>query len=116
MLLNGSDDNMLLTVDLTNPNVYFETRLLLPKDTIHIVRTIFLSEGIAHQRIVLRNHGEHAAGINLSLAFGNDFADLFEVRYDRHSLPEACSASVDAGKRICSRRRLGSLRSCHNTS
>src|SRR5215204_6520168 len=35
-LLLGSnirDDNMLLAVDLTNPDMYFEKRLLLPKDT-----------------------------------------------------------------------------------
>jgi glycogen debranching enzyme len=37
---NTSDDNMLLTVDLTNPDIYFENHLLLPKDTIHIVRTV----------------------------------------------------------------------------
>jgi glycogen debranching enzyme len=82
-LLLGSnirDDNTLLSVDLTNPDIYSEDRLLLPKDTIHIVRTVFLWQGAAHQRIALRNHGERAIGINLSLAFGSDFADLFEVR------------------------------------
>src|SRR5215210_3712003 len=52
MLLNGMqplllgsnvrDDNTLLTVDLTNPDMFFEKRLLLPKDTLHIVRTVFL--------------------------------------------------------------------------
>ena len=39
-LLLGSnirDDDMLLTVDLTNPDIYVESQLLLPKDTIHIV-------------------------------------------------------------------------------
>jgi glycogen debranching enzyme len=82
-LLLGSnirDDNMQLTVDLTNPDMYFENRLLLPKDTLHIVRTIFLWQGTAYQRISLCNHGERSVAINLSLAFGNDFADLFEVR------------------------------------
>src|SRR5262252_8561235 len=39
---NVRDDNTSLTVDLTNPDVYFEDHLVLPKDTIHIVRTIFL--------------------------------------------------------------------------
>jgi glycogen debranching enzyme len=82
-LLLGSnirDDNMMLTVDLTNPDMYFEDRLLLPKDTLHIVRTVFLSEGTAYQRISLHNHGERTIAIDLSLVFGNDFADLFEVR------------------------------------
>src|SRR4051812_37245461 len=76
-LLLGSnirDDNMLLTVDLTNPDLYFENRLLLRKDMLHIVRTVFLSQGTAYQRISLRNHGERAIGMNLALSFGNDFA------------------------------------------
>ncbi|MGE0523606.1 MAG: glycogen debranching N-terminal domain-containing protein [Variibacter sp.] len=82
-LLLGSnlrDDNSVLTVDLTNPDMYFEKRLVLPKDTVHIVRTIFLWRGTAHQRLSLRNHGERAVGLNLSFTFGSDFADLFEVR------------------------------------
>ena len=39
---NVRDDNALLTVDLTNPDIYFDEKLVLPKDTLHIVRTIFL--------------------------------------------------------------------------
>ena len=65
---------------MTNADIYFENQLLLPKDTLHIVRTVFLWEGTAYRRIALRNHGENAVDINLSLTFGNDFADLFEVR------------------------------------
>src|SRR3954468_18284477 len=90
MLLNGMqplllgsnvrDDNAVLTVDLTNPDMFFEKRLVLPKDTLHVVRTIFLWRGTAYQRFALRNHGDRPIGINLSLTFGSDFADLFEVR------------------------------------
>ena len=90
MLLNGMqplllgsnvrDDNAVLTVDLTNPDMFFEKRLLLPKDTLHVVRTIFLWRGTAYQRLGLQNHGDRPIGINLSLTFGSDFADVFEVR------------------------------------
>ncbi len=82
-LLLGSnlrDDNAVLTVDLTNPDMFFEKRLLLPKDTLHIVRTLFLWRGNAHQRLALRNHGDRPVRLHLSLTFGNDFADIFEVR------------------------------------
>jgi glycogen debranching enzyme len=77
---NVRDDNTVLTVDLTNPDMYFEGRLLLPKDTLHIIRTVFLWRGAAYQRIALRNHGETPVSVHLSLTFANDFADLFEVR------------------------------------
>ncbi|MHC2257508.1 glycogen debranching enzyme [Bradyrhizobium embrapense] len=80
---NMRDDNSALTVDLTNSDVYRDGRLTLQKDTLHIVRSIFLWRGTAYQRIGLQNHGDHAASFDLSLLFDNDFADLFEVRGER---------------------------------
>src|SRR5712672_3372114 len=85
-LLLGSnlrDDNSALTVDLTNPDVYRNGRIVLRKDMLHIVRTIFLWRGTAYQRIGLQNHGENTASFDLTLLFDNDFADLFEVRGER---------------------------------
>lgn len=82
-LLLGSnlrDDNSSLTVDLTNSDVLRNDQIILRKDLLHIVRTIFLWRGAAYQRIGVQNHGERKASFNLSLLFGNDFADLFEVR------------------------------------
>src|SRR6266550_3987160 len=85
-LLLGSnlrDDNSALTVDLTNSDVYRNGRLVLQKDTLHIVRSIFLWRGTAYQRIGLQNHGDQPASFDLTLLFDNDFADLFEVRGER---------------------------------
>src|SRR6266478_7786273 len=85
-LLLGSnlrDDNSALTVDLTNSDVYRGGRLVLQKDTLHIVRSIFLWGGTAYQRIALQNHGDGPASFDLTLLFDNDFADLFEVRGER---------------------------------
>ncbi|HEU0081874.1 MAG TPA: glycogen debranching N-terminal domain-containing protein, partial [Bradyrhizobium sp.] len=82
-LLLGSnlrDDNSALTVDLTNPDVIKGGRIVLQKDMLHIVRSIFLWRGTAYQRIGVQNHGEQPAGFDLKLLFDNDFADLFEVR------------------------------------
>jgi glycogen debranching enzyme len=85
-LLLGSnlrDDNSALTVDLTNSDVYRGGHLVLRKDTLHIVRTLFLWRGTAYQRIGLQNHGDEPARFDLTLLFDNDFADLFEVRGER---------------------------------
>jgi glycogen debranching enzyme len=85
-LLLGSnlrDDNSSLTVDLTNPDIYQGGRIVLQKDMLHIVRTIFLWRGTAYQRIGLQNHGENNASFDLTLQFDNDFADLFEVRGEK---------------------------------
>src|ERR671934_644319 len=71
LLLGSSlrDDNTLLTVDLTNPDIYFDQRLILPKDTVHVVRTIFLWRDAAYQRFAVRNYGDHAIDLRLTLLF-----------------------------------------------
>src|SRR6202790_4147567 len=85
-LLLGSnlrDDNSALTVDLPNPDIYRDGRIVLQRDMLHIVRTIFLWRGTAYQRIGLQNHGDRRASFDLTLLFDNNFADLFEVRGER---------------------------------
>jgi glycogen debranching enzyme len=77
---NVRDDNTLLTIDLTNPDTYFENRLVLPKDTLHVVRTIFLLRDAAYQRFAIRNYGDGPVDLRLTMLFDSDFADLFEVR------------------------------------
>jgi len=97
-LLLGSnlrDDNSALTVDLTNPDVYRGDRIVLQKDMLHIIRTIFLWRGTAYQRIGVRNHGERRASFELTLLFDNDFADLFEVRGARRPRRGIASGKVD---------------------
>src|SRR5258707_4882444 len=106
LLLLGSnirDDNTQLNVDLTNPDMYFDDRLVMPKDTLHIVRTVFLWQGTAYQRIAVHNHGERAIAINLSLAFGCDFADLFEVRGMRRARRGSATENVVAPDKVIMR-------------
>ncbi len=82
-LLLGSnlrDDNAVLFVDLTNPDVMSDQQLALPKNTIHIVRTSYLWRDTFYQRFGVRNYGDRAIDVRLSLIIANDFADLFEVR------------------------------------
>ena len=87
-LLLGSnlrDDNSSLTIDLTNPDVYRNGRIVLQKDMLHIVRTIFLWRGTAYQRIGVQNHGDRPASFDLTLLFDNDFAELFDVRGEKRA-------------------------------
>jgi glycogen debranching enzyme len=106
MLINGKqplllgsnirDDNSILTVDLTNPDIYLDQELVQRKDILHIVRTIFLWRGATYQRLRMQNHGDTPFDVRLSLTFASDFADLFEVRGLRRerrgsSISEICS-------------------------
>lgn len=83
LLLLGSnlrDDNSLLSVDLTNPDIWRGGRIVLPQNTLHIDRTIFIWQDVAHQRIGVHNFGTRPLTMELVLKFECDFADLFEVR------------------------------------
>lgn len=91
---NMRDDNSALSVDLTNSDVYRNGRLVLQKDTLHIVRSIFLWRGTAYQRIGLQNHGDCPASFDLTLLFDNDFADLFEVRGERRPRRGAATSKL----------------------
>ncbi len=87
LLLGSSvrDDNLSLSVDLTNPDIYRDGHIVMPKDTIHIVRTTYLWGGVAHQRIHVANHGKEKLEFTLSFVFGCDFSDLFEARGTRRT-------------------------------
>jgi glycogen debranching enzyme len=77
------DDNAALIVDLTNPDIYAGDRLLQPRDTMHIVRTIFLWDNGCHQRVAMSNYGQATQRNTLRLQFDADFVDLFSVRGHR---------------------------------
>src|ERR1700744_1410737 len=71
-LLLGSnlrDDNSAFSVDLTNPDLMADQRVVLEKDTVHILRTMFLWRGTAYQRLAVRNYGEKAVRLQISILF-----------------------------------------------
>jgi glycogen debranching enzyme len=104
MLLNGRhplllgsnvrDDNSILTVDLTNPDIYLDQKLVQPKDLLHIVRTVFLWRGAVYQRMRIQNHGDQLFDVRLTVAFASDFADLFEVRGLRRERRGTATAEI----------------------
>src|SRR3974390_1430833 len=68
-LLLGSnlrDDNSVLPVDLTNQDIYFDYHLALPKDTMHVVRTLLLWRGGAHHRLRIPTHPQGSTTSSLS--------------------------------------------------
>src|SRR5262245_51301014 len=103
LLLLGSnlrDDNAILNIDLTNPDIYFDKRLVLEKDTLHIDRTVFLWRNTAFQRLALRNYGARAVNLVLSLTFDSDFADLFEVRGMRRARRGTMQREIVGGNEV----------------
>jgi glycogen debranching enzyme len=74
------DDNTALTVDLTNPDIHSDGRIIIPRGMLHIERTKFLWEGIQYERLRIRNYGLADIEAPFSIQFAADFADIFEVR------------------------------------
>ncbi len=75
-----TSDNVMLTVDLTNPDISRRGHVAIPRGTLHIERRKVLSGPICRERIIVRNFGREAVKAPLAMSFASDFVDLFEVR------------------------------------
>lgn len=82
MLLSSmvKEDNALLAVDLTNPDLYRAGRIAIPRGSVHVFRSRFLWNGVSYERFRLSNYSLSSVKMTLSIRFEADFADIFEVR------------------------------------
>jgi glycogen debranching enzyme len=82
LLLSASprEDNQVLVVDLTNPDLTLEGQPVIKQDTIHIQRLKFLWQSKYHEKIKLLNFGMQTVRFEIEIDFQADFSDIFEVR------------------------------------
>src|SRR5262249_36853897 len=73
------DDNDQLTVALTNPNLQSDNFHRLPLGSLHIVKRIFLWEGVCYQEVQVENHNRQKVATRLTIRCGADYADIFEI-------------------------------------
>ena len=84
------EDNVLLGVNLTNPDVRGEGgRIILPRGTLYITRSRFIWAGVFHEMIRVRNFALSTVAVELAVRFGCDFENIVDVRAQRR---------VDAGR------------------
>lgn len=74
------EDNALLAVDLTNPDLRAPGGASVDRGSLHVLRTKFLWQGACFERFRLRNHGLAPVRLTARLHFAADYADVFEVR------------------------------------
>jgi glycogen debranching enzyme len=74
------EDNDLLVVDLTNPDIPGAGEAPVPRGTLHILRTKFLWKGVCYERLRIKNYGLSPVEVTFGLHFEADFVDIFEVR------------------------------------
>ena len=94
-------NNIVLSVDLTNPDVYVGDRLVLQKDSFHILRSKFLWQGGCHELFVVTSYIDRPERLHMSLSFEADFADMFEVRGYRRSQRGTVTATVEDERIVC---------------
>lgn len=101
------DDNALLAVDLTNPDIRDPQggEIALARGTVHLFRSLLLWQNACHERLRLRSFSSEPVEIAFSFRFDADYADIFEVRGTRRTrrgtrLPSEVDAdSVELGYR-----------------
>ncbi len=91
------NNNSLLTADLTNPDIFVDGKLRLPRDTIHIVRSKFLWQGACYERVKIQNYDDRKQSFTVALSFASDFADIFEARGQRRTARGRSSARTRSG-------------------
>src|SRR5574338_1200682 len=76
MLLNSTmkQDNSLLAVDLTNPDLAADGRAIA-KGTVHVFRGKLLWEAVLHEHLRVMNYGREPLDLTLTLKFAADYAD-----------------------------------------
>jgi glycogen debranching enzyme len=103
LLLLSSDvqeDNVVLAVDLTNPDFSRDGRIALRAELIHINRRKYIWQNCCYERLLVKNYDLAPHDLTLSIKFSADFADLFEVRGQkrerrgRQSIEHCSNASV----------------------
>ena len=125
LLLSSSiqQDNALLSVDLTNPDLDLPSGQPLPRGTLHLHRDKLLTDAACLERIIARNYSGHTVQVELTIAYAADFVDMFEVRGQKRSrrgmtLPEesgstSTSLAYEGLDQVLRRTRIDcSLSSC----
>ncbi|HKY01774.1 MAG TPA: amylo-alpha-1,6-glucosidase [Burkholderiales bacterium] len=77
---NVQTTNAMLNVDLTNPDLLANGKVVLAKDSFHVSRAKFLWNAACHELFVISNYASYSERLRIALDYGTDFADLFEVR------------------------------------
>ncbi len=72
------EDNALLTVDLTNPDLYLDD--LIQRGTLHLSRSILLWQACCYEQTTITNYGLTSLTVPFSFHYDADFRDIFEVR------------------------------------
>jgi glycogen debranching enzyme len=73
-------NNFLFTGDLANLDVSRNNEVVIPRGTLHVLRSRFLWKSTFYEEFTFVNHGLSELHVPFRMSFDADFADIFEVR------------------------------------
>lgn len=81
-LLNSTikKDNLLFSVNLTNPDVYVGGKVILRRGDLHVFRSKFIWQATCFETVELVNYSLSPVELFFTLQYDADFCDIFEVR------------------------------------
>jgi glycogen debranching enzyme len=73
-------NNILFVVNLTNPDIYVDGEIVIPRGLLYICRSKFLWNSVCYEQVQVTSYNPAPVKALLSIEFDSDFADVFEVR------------------------------------
>jgi glycogen debranching enzyme len=70
-------ENDLLAVDLTNPDIADDHNLVVERGALHLFRSKFIWQGCCYERVRIWNYGGAPLTLSLAITCESDFADIF---------------------------------------
>jgi glycogen debranching enzyme len=101
-----SEDNVAFTADLTNPDILRDGRVVVARGEIHIFRSRVLSPHGFAECIRITNHALQTIKVPLTIRFGADYVDVFEVRGTRRAKRGEVLAGTEGRESTCAYRGL----------
>jgi glycogen debranching enzyme len=90
------DDDLAVAIDLSNPDLT-ETVGLAPH-TVHVRRRSFMWNDVFYERLTIRNFDDEPQVVELSIQFGADFHDTFEIRGQPRDRRGSVESAVENGR------------------
>ena len=103
-------DNLLFTINLTNPDLYVNGAVILRRGDLHIFRTKFIFQATCYETLELANYSLSPIELSFTLQYDADFADIFEVRgIKRPTRGQRLADEVSADRVVLAYRGLDSV-------
>jgi glycogen debranching enzyme len=94
---NTQEDNAVFDADLTNADMLTDDdTVFLSRELMQIQRMRFVWQGALYERILVRNFDEKPCRLSLTLEFGADFIDVFEVRGQHRAHHGTTAVAIDS--------------------